>query len=140
MSYIVHPIGKINITKDSCWIEVEDSYAKGLKDVEKFSHLIIVWWISMRDDLLSRSQLITTPPFLESIVETGVFACRSPHRPNPIGLTTVKVLNAEGNKIFIERIDALNETPIIDIKPYLPGDSVPVSDIKLPEWFEELRK
>ena len=93
----------------------------------------------MRDNPQDRSNLLATPPRLAEHVETGVFSCRSPARPNPIGLTKVRLLKVNNNKLFIDRIDAIDGTPVLDIKPYLPGDSTPIDEIKLPEWFEHLK-
>ncbi|MEE9409995.1 MAG: TrmO family methyltransferase, partial [Candidatus Heimdallarchaeota archaeon] len=97
------------------------------------------WWISMRDNPQDRSQLLASPPKLEKPVETGVFSSRSPARPNPIGLTKVKLLKVENNRLYIDRIDAIDGTPVLDVKPYLPGDSVKRDKIELPEWFEFLQ-
>ena len=138
-SFGVYQIGEVKIVQDSCYIEIHDPYMLGLRHVEKFGHIIVLWWISMRDTPNDRATLLVTPPRLNNPVETGVFSSRSPSRPNPIGFTKVKLLKVENNKLFIDRIDALDGTPVLDIKPYLPGDSVPLSDIRLPEWFESLK-
>ncbi|MHA1171540.1 MAG: TrmO family methyltransferase domain-containing protein, partial [Candidatus Heimdallarchaeota archaeon] len=68
---------------------------------------------------------------------SGIFATRAPVRPNPIGLTTVKLLKIEGNKIYIDRTDAFDNTPIIDIKPYLPNSDC-ILNTTLPDYFEPL--
>lgn len=138
-SFGVYQIGEVKIDQDSCHIEIYEPYILGLRHIEKFGHIIILWWISKRDNPKDRSTMLVTPPRLSLAVETGVFSSRSPSRPNPIGLTKVKLLKVENNKLFIDRIDALDGTPVLDIKPYLPGDSVSISDIKLPEWFESLK-
>jgi tRNA-Thr(GGU) m(6)t(6)A37 methyltransferase TsaA len=139
-SFGIHQIGEVKIDQESCYIEVYQPFVSGLKHIEEFSHLFILWWISMRDNPQDRSQLLAIPPKLRQKVETGVFSSRSPARPSPIGLTKVKLLRVEDNKIFIERIDAIDGSPILDLKPYLPGDSVNKKDIGLPEWFEILRE
>jgi tRNA-Thr(GGU) m(6)t(6)A37 methyltransferase TsaA len=70
--------------------------------------------------------------------KTGTFATRSPYRPNPIGLTLVKILSINKNLVFIDSIDAHDKTPIIDIKPYLPnGDQV--DEVRLPDWYIHLK-
>lgn len=70
----------------------------------------------------------------------GTFATRSPHRPNPIGLTLVKIIKIEENRIYIDTIDAFKDTPIIDIKPYLPNGDRIDEEIFLPPWFAHLLK
>jgi len=138
-SFGIHQIGSVRIEKESCYIEIYQPYTTGLRHIENFSHVYILWWISMRDNPQDRSTMLARPPKLGKSVETGVFSCRSPARPNPIGLTKVKLLKAENNRLYIDRIDAIDGTPVLDVKPYLPGDSTPISEIKLPEWFEHLK-
>jgi tRNA-Thr(GGU) m(6)t(6)A37 methyltransferase TsaA len=138
-SFDVFQIGEVKIDQDSYYIEIYESHILGLRHIEKFGHIIVLWWISMRNTPKDRATLLVTPPRLTNPVETGVFSSRSPSRPNPIGLTKVKLLKVENNKLFVDRIDALDGTPVLDIKPYLPGDSVSLIDIRLPEWFESLK-
>jgi len=138
-SFGVNQIGEVKIDQDSYYIEIHEPHILGLRHIEKFSHIIVLWWISMRDNPNDRATLLVTPPRLSKPVETGVFSSRSPSRPNPIGLTKVKLLDVENNKLIIDRIDALDGTPVLDIKPYLPGDSLPLNDIRLPEWFKSLK-
>lgn len=95
-------------------IEIFDKYADGLKDIEGFSHLIIVYHFH-----LSKSYKLHVRPFLDD-VERGVFATRAPKRPNGIGLSIVKLVKIEGKTLFVENIDAINGTPLLDIKPYVP--------------------
>ena len=138
-SFGIHQIGEVKIEKESCYIEIYQPYVSGLRHIEKFSHIFVLWWISMRDNPMDRSNLSASPPKLEKPIETGVFSSRSPARPNPIGLTKVKLLEVKNNRLYIDRIDAIDGTPVLDVKPYLPGDSVEISDLKLPEWFENLK-
>ncbi|OLS33171.1 MAG: S-adenosyl-L-methionine-binding protein [Candidatus Heimdallarchaeota archaeon AB_125] len=139
-SFGIHQIGIVRIDKEACYIELSQLYSTGLRHIEKFSHIFVLWWISMRDNPQDRSQMLATPPKLDTSIETGIFSSRSPTRPNPIGLTKVKLLKVENNKLYIDRIDAVDGTPVLDIKPYLPGDSVSNEELKLPEWFEHLKK
>ncbi len=138
-SFDVYPIGEVKVDQDSYYIEIYELYMLGLQHIEKFNYIIVLWWISMRDTPNDRATLLVTPPRLNNPVETGVFSSRSPSRPNPIGFTKVKLLEVKNNKLVVDRIDALDGTPVLDIKPYLPGDSVSLSDIRLPEWFESLK-
>jgi len=95
------------------YIELKEQYTAGLKDLDGFSHIILVYYFhkSQREDLQSK-------PFLENEVH-GIFAIRSPHRPNHIGISIVKVESIEGNKIYFSQVDILDGTPLLDIKPYV---------------------
>ncbi|MHA1687341.1 MAG: tRNA (N6-threonylcarbamoyladenosine(37)-N6)-methyltransferase TrmO [Candidatus Heimdallarchaeaceae archaeon] len=138
MQFSIKSIGKVKVSNEQYWLEIDNKYLLGLRHLEHFSHIIVLWWIDKRDTSRDRNTLIVKPPRLKTPVETGVFSSRSPSRPNPIGLTVVKIIAVRNNRIYIDRIDAFDETPVIDIKPYLPGDSIPLSEIKLPDWFSHL--
>jgi tRNA-Thr(GGU) m(6)t(6)A37 methyltransferase TsaA len=94
-------------------IEVFPEYRHGLKDIEGFSHLILIYYFhrSEEEKLISR-------PFLED-KKHGIFAIRSPHRPNHLGFSIVKVEKVEGNIIIFSEVDMLDGTPLLDIKPYV---------------------
>ena len=99
------------------FLEIQPEFEEGLKDIEGFSHLFVIW-------LFDRSQgcaLVGTPPSDDR--PHGVFATRSPRRPNPIGLTVVELLSRKGPVLQVRGVDMLDGTPILDIKPYL--SSVP---------------
>ena len=138
-SFGIYQIGTVKIEQEACYIEIHQPYLAGLRHIENFSHIFVLWWISMRDNPQDRSQLLAYPPQLETDIETGVFSSRSPARPNPIGLTKVKLIKVENNRLYIDRIDAIDGTPVVDIKPYLPGDAANIDDLKLPEWFVHLK-
>jgi formylmethanofuran dehydrogenase subunit E len=96
------------------WIEVFEEYAQGLKDIGGFSHLILLYWLHSAKDY---SLLVKTPWNPE---RHGVFATRSPNRPNPIGFSVVELMEIIGNRLKVKGLDALEGTPLLDIKPYLP--------------------
>ncbi len=125
---IMHPIGIIHSpykqNKDipiqgvfkpdvEACIELEDKYASGLRDLDGFSHALILYYFhkSQREEIEGR-------PFLEQD-KHGIFAIRSPHRPNHIGLSIVKIKKIEANKIYFTEVDVLDGTPVLDIKPYV---------------------
>jgi tRNA-Thr(GGU) m(6)t(6)A37 methyltransferase TsaA len=103
-------------------LEVLADYEQGLTDIEGFSHLYVVWGFdrSTGYDLLVRPPTDTTPH--------GVFATRAPRRPNPIGLTVVRLVEREGGKLRVVGVDMLDGTPILDIKPYL--SNVPAEQLR----------
>jgi tRNA-Thr(GGU) m(6)t(6)A37 methyltransferase TsaA len=95
-------------------IEVFDQYAEGLTDVEGFSHLLIVYYFHK-----SKSFSLLGKPFLEDKLH-GIFAIRSPHRPNHLGVSVVRLLERDGNTLKVGEIDVFDGTPLLDIKPYVP--------------------
>jgi tRNA-Thr(GGU) m(6)t(6)A37 methyltransferase TsaA len=131
----IHPIGTIRssfATKEECPIqplyasgvegrvEVFAEFTPGLKDIENFSHLILIY----RFDRAGEIELVR-PTFLDDEPH-GVFASRHPCRPNGLGLSVVRLLRREGNVLHVGGIDVLDGTPLIDIKPYIPRfDSYP---------------
>ena len=96
-------------------LNILPEFAAGLTDIEGFSHLIVLWMFDRADgcELLGKPPSDTRPH--------GVFATRSPRRPNPIGLTVVELLRREGCSLHVRGIDMLDATPILDLKPYLSG-------------------
>jgi len=125
---VMHPIGVIHSPykkpKDipiqgtfksdvEAWIELKEEYAVGLKDLDGFSHAMVLYYFHKSD----REEL-EGMPFLEE-VKHGIFAIRSPHRPNHIGLSVVKIKNIQANKMHFTEVDVLDGTPVLDIKPYI---------------------
>jgi tRNA-Thr(GGU) m(6)t(6)A37 methyltransferase TsaA len=98
-------------------IEIRSELEPGLTDIEGFSHLFVIWVFDRSEGF----ELLGTPP--TDTTPHGVFATRSPYRPNPIGLTVVELLGREGRRLRVRGVDMLDGTPILDIKPYL--SSVP---------------
>ena len=96
-------------------LEILPEFAPGLQDIEGFSHLFIIWTFDRSEGYA----LLGTPPSDDR--PHGVFATRSPRRPNPIGLTVVELLSREGPLLRVSGVDMLDGTPILDIKPYLSG-------------------
>jgi tRNA-Thr(GGU) m(6)t(6)A37 methyltransferase TsaA len=109
-------------------LEILPEFEPGLRDIEGFSHLFVLWVF----DRSEGCELEGTPPC--DIQSHGVFATRSPRRPNPIGLTVVRLLRRESNRLHVRGIDMLDGTPILDIKPYL--SSVSESELKR-GWLAE---
>lgn len=95
-------------------VELFSDYTGGLKDLEGFSHVILIYHFH-----LSEGYQLEVKPFLDN-KKRGVFATRAPRRPNQIGLSVVKLNKIENNLLHIERIDVVNGTPLLDIKPYVP--------------------
>lgn len=94
-------------------IEIFPQYQDGLKDLEKFSHIILIYHFH-----LATKYSLLAKPFLEE-KEHGIFACRAPKRPNPIGISVVKLEKVIGNIVYISECDIIDGTPLLDIKPYV---------------------
>jgi len=103
-------------------LEILPEFETGLADIEGFSHLFVIWVF----DRTKGCELMATPPADNK--PHGVFATRSPQRPNPVGLTVVRLLARQGTSLRIRGVDMLDGTPILDIKPYL--SSVPPDQLK----------
>ena len=95
-------------------VELFTEYSAGLKDIDGFSHIILVYHFH-----LSRKYALEVKPFLDEETH-GVFAMRAPARPNPIGISVVRLLGIEKNILHIEDVDIVDGTPLLDIKPYVP--------------------
>jgi tRNA (adenine37-N6)-methyltransferase len=109
-------------------IEVLPEYEEGLLDIEGFSHLIVLWVLDR-----AATATMTRVPFL-SDQPHGLWACRHPARPNPIGLTVVTLEKREGARLTVGGVDMLDGTPVLDIKPYVPQfDSFPDA---VDGWFQ----
>jgi tRNA (adenine37-N6)-methyltransferase len=109
-------------------LKILPEFEPGLTDIEGFSHLIVVWEF----DRSQGFELLGTPP--SDIRPHGVFATRSPRRPNPIGLTAVELRSREGRDLHVRGVDMLDGTPILDIKPYL--SSIPPEKLRR-GWLAE---
>jgi tRNA-Thr(GGU) m(6)t(6)A37 methyltransferase TsaA len=93
-------------------VEVLPEFTDGLSDIEGFSHIILIYWLHQ-----AKSCSLLVKPFLQDI-KHGIFATRFPDRPNPVGLSIVRLVNREGSILHIQGVDILDGTPVIDIKPY----------------------
>jgi tRNA-Thr(GGU) m(6)t(6)A37 methyltransferase TsaA len=115
-------------------VHIFPEFCNVLKGIDGFSHLIILYWIHLRDNKKDRSVLQVIPRGRTNGVKVGVFACRSPSRPNPIGLCVVKLMKVEDCRLTVKGLDAFEGSPIIDVKPYIQRrDAVPKA--YTPEWI-----
>ncbi|MCC7557558.1 MAG: tRNA (N6-threonylcarbamoyladenosine(37)-N6)-methyltransferase TrmO [Methanobacteriaceae archaeon] len=124
----IQPVGAKGIKGE---IVIEEEFTDGLKDLDGFSHIILIYHLHM---CLSHS--LTVKPFLDT-VERGIFATRAPKRPNPLGISVVKLDKVEGNKIYISNVDILDGTPLLDIKPYIPHFDRSEDEEVCVGWFED---
>lgn len=130
---VIRFIGEVESAGETSTILVYPDFCPGLLGVEDYSHLIVLYWMHLRDDEGHRRTLRVTPPRHEGAPLTGVFACRSPSRPNPIGLVVVELEGVDGCRVRVNNLDALEGSPIVDLKPYQPrADSV--TEARTPDW------
>ena len=114
-----------------------EELTEALEGVEEFSHLFVLFWLNEMSDE-DRKIMKVHPRGRSGMSLLGIFATRTPHRPNPIGLTRVKILNVKGNIITVQGLDAYDGTPVLDIKPFDSWDTT--EDFKVPEWWKKLEK
>lgn len=139
---LIHPIGLVrNQVKELMlrgWgeveseIVVEEALAEGLEELEAFSHVMVVFWMHLvPPDARIAKKLhllgIDDPPLV------GIFATRAPNRPNPLGVAVVPLLSRKGNLLRVRGLDAIDGTPVLDLKPHLPPYDAP-QDARMPNW------
>lgn len=133
-SFKIFSIGIIKKV-DGITIEIYEKYTDALLGLNQFSHIIVLYWFHKSDTEAKRDILQVHPRGDLKRPLRGVFATRSPVRPNPIGMSVCKILSVKKNSIRIDAIDAHDGTPVIDIKPYIPkNDSIP--NASCPKWVE----
>lgn len=135
-SFRISPIGFVRREYNKVFLDIKDEYIQAMKGLENFSHIQVLWWFSDHDSEQYRNILLANPPY--DAPETGVFACRSPRRPNPIALTPVKILDIDfkNGLIYINNIDAKKDTPVIDIKGYFPVCDR-IKFVRVPKWASD---
>jgi tRNA-Thr(GGU) m(6)t(6)A37 methyltransferase TsaA len=125
------PIQPTSDVSGSGIVEVFPEFTDALRDLEGFSHIYLLYHFHK----VRQSQLMVTP-FLDSKPH-GIFATRAPSRPNPLGLSLVKLVRIENNRVYVEGVDVLNETPLLDIKPYVP-EFEHTHDVRI-GWLEQVK-
>ena len=114
-----------------------EELTEALEGVEEFSHLFVLFWLHKIEGK-ERDTMKVRPRGRRDMSLIGIFATRTPHRPNPIGLTRVKLLNVERNVVTVQGLDAFNGTPVLDIKPFDNWDTT--EDFKVADWWMKLEK
>ena len=133
-TFELRQIGKIRRENDKVYVSISEKYQKALTQLDKFSHAQIYWWADQNDNEEKRAILDTVPPYGDNPPRTGIFASRAEYRPNPIAMTTVKIINIENGEMEINNIDAFDDTPVIDVKAYFAVCDR-VENSHLPEWI-----
>ena len=139
--YQISPIGHIRVSNGSTRLEIDEEFTPALKELEGFSHIVVIFWCHLTDTADLRKQLVCDKPYNRGPESVGIFATRSPVRPNPVAISSVQVmhLDAASGTIHIPFIDAEDGTPIIDIKPYHPSIDR-IREVRTPEWCDHWPK
>ena len=126
------PLANFNWGEVVSEIVINSNLTDALDGIEGFSHIIVLYWMHRLTS--GEVPLKVHPRGKKELPLTGLFATRTPNRPNRIGETTVRLLQRQGNILMVEGLDALDDTPVLDIKPYIPGhDSA--ANTKVPRWL-----
>jgi len=133
-AFTMEPIGWVHKNEGTTWIEIDRRFEDALLGLEDFSHVWVFWWFDRNDTPGQRRILQVHPRGDADNPLTGVFATRAPVRPNLIALTCCRIISIEQNRIAIANIDALDGTPVVDLKPYLPMLDE-VENVRLPAWI-----
>jgi len=152
-AYMVAPIGVVRVEADDGevskstdglrgMVEIFDKYSKGLEGIEGFSHIILFTFLNKVSEG-ERRTLMVRPKWLRELVsnpdnvpQVGVFNTHSPDRPNPVGMTVVRLIKKNGNRLCVDGLDLFDGTPVIDIKPYTI-DHIE-KDMRFPDWYNEM--
>ena len=132
-TFHIFPVGSVRKTDTAVSIDIFDEFTDALLGLEGFSHVVVLFWFDQNDNAEKRRVLQVHPRKDPRNPLSGVFATHSPQRPNLIGLTVCKIISIHGGSIEIEDIDALDGSPVIDLKCYIPG-SIGEKEIRLPDW------
>ena len=145
MKIELEPIGfvrnKVTDRKDVSWgddvssIVLEEQYVSGLKGLEDFSHVIILYWLDQAC-YVPEKHLQRRPQNREYMPLVGIFSQRGKDRPNRIGMTSVEIVSVSENTLVVKGLDAVDGTPVLDIKPYYPAYDK--KDASVPEWVDRL--
>lgn len=134
-TFNVKPVGHVKTNEGRFFIELNSEYIPAIKQLGEFSHINVLWWFHQLDKEEHRNVLEVKAPYKNSPEVMGVFATRSPMRPNPIALTACQIIELDEEKghIYLAYIDAEDNSPVLDIKPYTPSLDL-VSSFLAPDW------
>lgn len=118
-------------------IELDPVYVKGLAGLGEFSHVVVIFHLDRIPPFDPAKQIARNPRGMEDLAPVGVFAQRTKFRPNPIGVTAVELLAVDDKGITVRGLDALDGTPVLDIKPYIPAFERK-EDVHLPAWVDRM--
>jgi tRNA-Thr(GGU) m(6)t(6)A37 methyltransferase TsaA len=134
----IHPIGIVHREGERAFIDLRPELTPALQGLSGFSHVWVFYWFNKNDRPEERAILQVHPRRDPANPLTGVFATRAPVRPNLIGFTCCRIISVQKNILEVEGLDALEGSPVLDLKPYIPkGDAIP--EAKVPDWVKNKR-
>jgi len=143
--FTINSIGSVRIDEEGFALVIDEPYRPALIELDDYSHINVLWWCHLLDDPMYREMTVAERPYRNAPEQIGVFATRSPARPNPIALSAVPVMSIDVDTgvVSVPWIDAEDGTPILDIKPYHPAVdrirevSTPTWCVDWPQWYED---
>jgi tRNA-Thr(GGU) m(6)t(6)A37 methyltransferase TsaA len=135
-----YPNEDINDRELTSRIIIRKEYSKGLDGIEEWSHLYVIFWMHK---VMDEKKTLVCAGDEGEMPTVGIFATRAPGRPNPVGLTLVELVGREGNVLLVKGLDALDDTPVLDIKPYpywVKGRWIVVTEYRAPAYFKRINK
>ncbi len=129
----IYPIGWVHKTDQKTFIEIKPQYQEGLLRLDTFSHIVVCYWFDQNDNPDKRGTMRVHPRKNPSNPLSGVFATHAPMRPNLIAITVCKLLAMDGTILTIDKIDAFDKSPVLDIKPLIPS-GYDRSEVTVPDW------
>jgi len=117
-------------------VVLDETLTDGLEGIEAFSHVLVLYWMHRAAEA-EPVRMRRRPQGREDMPEVGIFAQRARHRPNPIGVTAVELLRREKNRLVVRGLDAINGTPVMDVKPYVPKFDA-IASPRVPAWMHRL--
>lgn len=133
----LYPVGEVKRQRGTTKLRIFERYHNAIKGLDGFSHVFVLYWFDRNDTPEKRNILQIHPRGNRKNPLTGVFACRAPVRPNLIALSLCKVLSIQNGIITVDKIDAFDGSPILDIKPYIPSIDNESEDIRVPNWLKD---
>ncbi len=140
----LRPIGYVHVEGEDPYnadyfVNIDEPFREGLKELDKFSHVYVIWWAHKNDteEMRNLESWSIVPPYGENPPETGIFATRAEYRPNPIGITVSKILSVDvgAGIVRVAGLDTMDETPVVDLKAYYPI-SDRIRDCHIGPWLK----
>jgi tRNA-Thr(GGU) m(6)t(6)A37 methyltransferase TsaA len=133
----LYPVGEVKRQRGTTKLRIFERYRNAIKGLDGFSHVFVLYWFDRNDTPEKRNILQVHPRGNRKNPLTGVFACRAPVRPNLIALSLCKLLSIQNGIITVDKIDAFDGSPVLDIKPYIPSINNESEDIRVPNWLKD---
>jgi tRNA-Thr(GGU) m(6)t(6)A37 methyltransferase TsaA len=145
MTFDLNPVGRVLSDGMAFTLQIDEPYRAALVELDGFSHINVLWWCHYLDAPEYREMGVADKPYRDGPDQVGIFATRSPARPNPIAVTATSLIGIDhaAGVVGVGYIDAEDGTPVLDIKPYLPATdrirevSTPPWCADWPQWLEE---